>query len=303
MTSTALTGVAAGVPFIAVPPPGGGGSAAPVVVAWHLLDPPRTEAAFAAALPLEGLDAWRIYLGLPLSGSRAPAGGDEELMRLGYEDAVMNLHGPIVEQAAEEFGPAFADLRDRLALGDGPIGVLGGSNGAAVAQLVMAQGAVDVSTAVLVSPVVQLRPVVEATGRRYGVTYPWSDTSLQVARRLDFVARAADIAEPGQPAVLLVVGGKDDAQGYREPADLLRQALASLYGDPTRAELVVIDGMGHELAAAPGDEPAPQTPHAAEVDRHAVQWFQRHLAGCVPDDAPPGRGAADVSPSTRLVQG
>jgi hypothetical protein len=52
----------------------------PTVVVWHLMDPPRTEAAFAAALLLAGLEAWRTYLGLPLSGSRMPPGGAEELL-------------------------------------------------------------------------------------------------------------------------------------------------------------------------------------------------------------------------------
>jgi hypothetical protein len=31
------------------------------------------------------------------------------------------------------------------------------------------------------------------------------------------------------------------------------------------------------LADPPGDDPAPQTPSAAEVDRLAVDWFRRHL--------------------------
>lgn len=273
-----ITGVAADVPYLAVPPPTAPRATAPIVLAWHLMDPPRTEAAFAAALPLNGLDAWRIYLGLPMSGSRMPPGGDEELMRLGFEDAVLNLQGPVTDQAASEFEPALTDLRDQLDLGDGPIGVLGGSVGAAVAQLVMAGSAVDISAAVLVSPIVQLRPTVEAMARRYDISYPWSAPSLQVARRLDFVARVDDIARGHNPAVLFVVGGGDDPQGFLEPAEQLGSALARRYADPTRVELVVIPGMGHELAEEPGLEPAPQTPHAAEVDRHAVRWLQRHLA-------------------------
>src|SRR5919197_6457180 len=40
-----ITGRAAGVPFIAVPPANGPRPDAPTVVGWHLLDPPRTEAA------------------------------------------------------------------------------------------------------------------------------------------------------------------------------------------------------------------------------------------------------------------
>lgn len=30
------------------------------MMVWHLTDQPRTKATFAAALPLSGLDAWRI---------------------------------------------------------------------------------------------------------------------------------------------------------------------------------------------------------------------------------------------------
>jgi pimeloyl-ACP methyl ester carboxylesterase len=139
------------------------------------MDPPRTEAAFAAALPLAGLDAWRIYLGLPMCGSRLPAGGQDELMRLGYADAVLKLQGPIAAQGAEEFPAAFAELRDKLDLGAAPLGLLGGSMGSAVAQLVLTEtgpsAGVRARAAVLVSPIVQLRPAVDATGRRFGVTY------------------------------------------------------------------------------------------------------------------------------------
>ncbi len=272
-----VRGIAAGVPFVAVPPATEPHESAPIVVGWHLMDPPRTEVAFAAALPLRGLDAWRIYLGLPMSGSRTPPGGDEEVMRLGYEDAVLNLYGPVTDQAVGEFEPAFADLRGQLNIGDGPVGVIGGSHGAAVAQVVIAESSIEIRTAVLVSPMVQLRPIVEANGRRYGVTYPWSDPSLEVARRLDFVARAGEIAQRGQPAVLLVVGGDDDPRGIREPAEQLRASLASRYADPERAELVEIPGMEHALAEEPGIEPAPQTEHASQVDAQAVRWLQRYL--------------------------
>lgn len=276
-----VTGVAAGVPFIAIPPITQPGASTPIVVAWHLMDPPRTETAFAAALPLRGLDAWRIYLGLPMCGSRTPPGGAEELMRLGYEDAVLNLHRPIISQAAEELGPALADLRNQFDLGEGPVGVLGGSTGSAVAQVVMAEGSIDVSAGVLVSPVVQLRPVVDALGRLYDITYPWSPASLEVAQRLDFVARAGDIAKQGRPAVLLVVGEDDDARGFLDPAKQLCASLTSRYGDSQRAELVVIPGMRHALAEEPR-EAAPQSSHAAAVDEHAVRWFQRHLIAHTP---------------------
>jgi len=245
------------------------------------MDSPRTEAALAAALPLEGLDAWRIYLGLPMSGSRLPSGGVEELMRLGYEDAVRNLHGPIINQAAEEFMPAFTELRARFGFGNGPIGVIGGSAGAAVAQLVIAESDVEIAAAVLVSPLVQLHPVVEALGRHFGITYPWSQPSLAIAHRLDFVARVQEIALPSQPAILLVVGEDDDRDAIRTPATRMCQELAKQYVDPARVQLMLIPGMAHALAEEPGVEPAPQTAHAAKADRHTVSWLQRHLASSV----------------------
>ena len=270
------TGTTAGVPFLASPPAAGPRASAPVVLAWHLSDPPRSEVAFAAQVPLAGLDAWRVYLGLPLHGSRMPAGGVDALMRLGYEDAVLKMFMPVVYGAAEELGPALRELRERLGLEERQMGVMGGSIGAAVAELVLAEGELEVSAAVLISPLIQLRRAVEAVGRRFGVSYPWSDRSNAVADRLDFVARAGEIAARGAPATLLIVGEDDDA-GFREPAAELASALADSYGMDDRARLVTVPQMGHALADEPGIDPAPQTPHAAVVDRHAARWFERHL--------------------------
>jgi hypothetical protein len=98
----ALTGQAAGVPFVAHPASRSSEEAATVVV-WHMHDPPRSERAMAAALPLRGVDAWRVYLGLPLSGTRLPAGGLEAFFALGFEDAVLKVYGPTVQQQSTNF--------------------------------------------------------------------------------------------------------------------------------------------------------------------------------------------------------
>lgn len=267
-----ISGEAAGVPFVAFPPSGGPRSSAPVVIAWHMMDPPRTERAFAAAVPLTGLDAWRIYLGLPLTGARLPAGGLDELMQLAAADAVLNLQQPVIYGAAEEFPVALSALREQLGLDGDAIGLMGGSSGAAVAQLVIAEGPFDIRAAVLISPLVQLRPAIEAAGRRYGVAYDWSEASQAVAERIDFVARAHQLADRGAPAVLLVVG-EDDEEEFREPAAALRDELHRR----ADAELAVIPGMAHAFADEPGLEPAPQSPQAAAVDRAAVEWFRRGL--------------------------
>jgi dipeptidyl aminopeptidase/acylaminoacyl peptidase len=110
--------------------------------------------------------------------------------------------------------------------------------------------------------------------RRFGVTYPWSEESNAVADRLDFVARAGEVAR-GNPAVLLVVGERDDREFHEQAAELQAALAAAGVGDGAR--YVTVPDMPHALAEEPGIDPAPQTPHAAAVDRLAVDWFERHL--------------------------
>ena len=272
-----IVGRAAGVPFIAKPPFTRSFEVAPIVITWHLMDPPRTEAAMASALPLDGLDAWRIYLGLPMTGSRLPAGGADEIMRLGSEDAVSNLYGPIIIGAAQEFPAALAELREQLGARSACVGLMGGSAGAAVAQLVMAEGDTSVEATVLVSPMVQLRLTVAAVGRHFGVEYGWTDPSNAVADRLDFVARAGEIARrQHEPPIMMIVGDADDAE-FLDSARAMHAELDRVYADPDRVRLVTIAGMPHALAEEPGIEPAPQSANAAEVDVFAAQWFRQHL--------------------------
>jgi pimeloyl-ACP methyl ester carboxylesterase len=261
-----VVGQAAGVPFVALPPPGGPRPDAAVVVAWHLMDPPRSEAAFAAAVPVNGVDAWRVHLGLPMTGARLLPGGWDEIYRVASEDAVRNMHWPVARAAADEIGPAWASLRGQLGIDAvQPAGVMGGSAGAGVAQLALAEHLTDVSTAVLISPVIRLRAAVEAIGRRFGITYPWDEETEAIARRLDFVERHPRLQ------VLVIVGEDDDRAGFLEPAAELEAA------SPDRVTVVTITGMGHALAEEPGIDPAPQTPHAAAVDREATRWFREHL--------------------------
>jgi pimeloyl-ACP methyl ester carboxylesterase len=264
MTTDVEIGVAAGVPYV-LRAPATGRADAPVVLAWHLMDAPRTEAAFAAALPLEGLDAWRVYFGLPLCGSRSP--GDEEVMRRAFAEPVLQMHDPVNAGAVAELPAAFAAVRAEHGIGVGPVGVLGGSAGAGVAGGVALAGDVPVRAAVLVSPLIQLRPAVAYLGRIFGRPYDWTPASDAVADRMDLVARADEL---GDLPVRAIVGEEDDADAFLHPAQALAKALPA-------GDVVTVPGMGHALAEEPGLEPAPQTPHAAEVDARAVAWFRQHL--------------------------
>jgi pimeloyl-ACP methyl ester carboxylesterase len=270
-----ITGVAGGVPYVALPPESTQENP-PLVVVWHLHDPPRTETAMAAALPLTGLPAWRVYLGLPLSGSRLPEGGLDAFFRLCYADAVLRVFDPTCRQALDEFPSALAALRKTLPFGDGPLGLVGGSVGALVALSVLAETDLPVDAVALVSPAIRLADVVARNERRFGFTYPWTNHSGVVAEQLDFVARAEEVTK-GDAAILMVVGAEDDEEGIRAPAERLRQVLSRHM--PDRVALASIHEMAHALAEEPGLDPAPQSPHAARVDAVVTGWFHRHLTG------------------------
>jgi dienelactone hydrolase len=270
-----MTGAAAGVPYLAFPP-AGGVRRAPLVVAWHGLDLPRSRQAMAAVLPLAGLPAWRVYLGLPMPGDRGPAGG-RETVGLGAEELAGRLFGAMVEQAAAELPAVVEALRVQLQPAAGPIGLVGGSVGAAVALLILAEGRVPVQAAVLVRPAVQLQRVVAVNHRRRDRPSRWAESAGAVAGRLDVVARAHQIAaRDPQPALLLVVGARDDA-GIREPAERLWHTLAGRYHDPGRVGLLVVADLGHTLAEELDSHLAPRTAGAARVDAAVTGWLDRHL--------------------------
>lgn len=254
----------AGVPFV-LEPPVTPRPDAPLVVAWHLMDAPRTEVAFAAALPLAGLDAWRLYPGLPLTGARTPEGGIEAL---GMDDAVLRVFEPVVEGAAAELPVLLEAVAERT--GSGPVALVGGSAGSLVAQRVAVEGVAGrrVVALALVSLVAQLRPLIKANARSYGFAFPWGPGSEAVAARLDFVARAAELDLP----TLLVVGEGDDPDGVLAPAAALHAALPG-------SRLETVPGMGHALAEEPGVEAAPQTDHARTVDALLAGFLAEHLTG------------------------
>jgi dienelactone hydrolase len=259
-----ITGFAAGVPYVALPPASGG--TAPMIAVWHLMDPPCTEVAMAAAVPMNGLEAWRVYFGLPMTGRRPLPGGMDEFFRIAAEDAVLNVFEPQTEQAAAEFPAALADLRTQLSIADGPVGIAGGSAGGLVAYEVTVRAEVPIFASAFINPVTQLAPVIAANARRFDVEYAWNDTNRAVAERYDFVRRADEIKVPA----LLVIGADDDI-AIREPAQLLQKEID--------ASLVSIPGMRHDLADAPGVEAAPQNEDARRVDAELTRWFTQYLPG------------------------
>ncbi|GEL23048.1 peptidase [Pseudonocardia sulfidoxydans NBRC 16205] len=269
-----ITGVAAGVPFTALPPANPVDGAAPLVVTWHMVDAPRTDAAFAAALPMAGVPAWRVHLGLPMCGARMVDGGLDAVVALAREDALLAFLAPFVRQAAEEFPAALAALREQLPVDHAPPGILGGSLGGAVALQVLVASVVPVGAVALVNAAVRVGSAVELVEGLAGHPYAWTAEAERAAAELDFVARVADLAS--QPPLLLVSGEHDHAR-FRADAVELVDALRARYVHPDDIELVAVPGLAHPLADEPGLEPAAQRPTARAVDAILTDWFRARL--------------------------
>jgi pimeloyl-ACP methyl ester carboxylesterase len=269
-----ITGAAAGVPYTALPPAGAIDEPAPLIVTWHMLDAPRSDAAFAAALPMAGVPAWRVHLGMPMCGARMIDGRLDAAIALAREDALLAFLAPFTRQAAAEFPAALAALRDQLPVDDAPVCVLGGSLGGAVALQVLTAGETPVRAVALVNPAVRLWSVVGLVEGLAGHPYRWTEQSDETADELDFVARAAGLT--AQPPVLLVSGERDHPD-LRTDAAALVDALRARYAHPDEVELVTVPDLAHPLAEEPGMEPAPQLPTAKAVDEILTRWFVRQL--------------------------
>lgn len=252
------SGSVGGVPFVALPPtavdapPRDG-----LIVCWHAFEPPRTEAAMAAALPMTGVPVWRVYLGLRLPD-------------LTERDYLQTL-GAVVERAAAGLPEAVAGLRGLLGLPDGDVALAGHGEGAMVALLALAERRTPVTAAALVAPMARPARTVEARERRLG-PYPWTPRTRAIAERLDLAARAAEIAE-ADPRLLLVGGASD----LLVPAEQVQELRELLVGAGVTSVEAATFRMGHALAAEPGLEPRPPLAAAVSVDAALTDWFLRHL--------------------------
>lgn len=242
-----------GVPALVAPAEG----EAPLVVLWHGFGSPRSEAEMAAALPLDGLDAHRVYAGLPDFGRRAPADWLTELPRRQRDDYLQQLLGPVVEQAARELPCLVREMTVRypvnLSLG---IGLAGFSAGGIATLLALAEHSVPVNSAVVIGVTRNAALLVDLLERKFDIPYQWSPGALAQARRLDFEERAAEIRASGAE-LLLVHGDEDDYFPTDDAFDL---------GGSLEARVEIIEGLKHFLA--PGQQP---------VGDLIEEWFAERL--------------------------
>ena len=201
---------------------------------------------------------------MPMCGARMVDGSTDAVVELMHQDALMSFLYPFVQQAIEEFPAALASIRARLPVDDGPIGVLGGSLGGAVALRILAGTGMPVFAGAVVNAAIRMRSVVDL----FPGDYPYDAESEKAADCLDFVAKAGAIAAR---APLLVVSGELDHPALRADAFRLVDALGE------RSELLSIPELAHPLTNEPGIEPAPQLPLARDVDAGLTTWFRHHL--------------------------
>ncbi|WP_338022759.1 alpha/beta hydrolase family protein [Allosalinactinospora lopnorensis] len=263
-----ITGSAAGVPFLAIPPAimNDPDEPAPMIIALHAFEPPRSETALAGTLPLASLPAWRFYLGLPLFGSRLPEGGVAEINRRGQEDYLIQLYGPIVEQATAEVSRVVSELRARFPIHDGPIGLMGVGTGGAATLLALAESKLEIGATGVVNPIIDPTPVLKAREQRLGVAYQWSDTSRDVATWLDFISRAGDLSGRRPQSPLLIINGLQDPVIVPEHGQRLYDALAPQYPQSSLRHIVIPD-LAHTMGPEPGLEPGPPAPGNVLADR------------------------------------
>ncbi|MEV0660227.1 hypothetical protein ACIBI3_01855 [Actinomadura luteofluorescens] len=298
-TNRPVHGIAAGDAYVALPPTAVDATASGptrLIVAWPGFDPPRAASALATAIPMTGVPVWRVYLDLP---GRSPGGlGSGSIL----ETESIEAYCAAVENAALRLPDALAQIRRDLDVPDGPVGLAGFSAGGAAALLAVAHGAVPVSTAALVAPVVAPARAARAVEKRSGSERTWSEHAVALADRLDLGTLAADIAGRDVP-VLLVGGAKDRVVPARE-ITALRDELRRHGG---QAESTTFR-MGHALAAEPGTEPRPPITEAVRVDGVLTDWFRDRLATLAPAaaaeaaQAGPGDGTAEATGDTQPME-
>ena len=243
---------------------------APIVL-WHGFGPPASEQALMEALPLDDVPAIKVYLGLPLFGQRAEAGGIEALKRRQEADVALQVFEPVVAGAAKELPSVLEALRrDGCAKTGERIGLFGFSAGGAAVLYALAERDVPIGSAVVLNASTGLSASVAAWERATHKTYAWNGASRDLARRTDAIGRARDIAAGHPPPALLIVQGANDAMLTPELATSLNTALAPLYAthDKDREQLLLLDGLSHNVTDAAAID---------DLRRRIGGWFDRHL--------------------------
>lgn len=255
-----------GVPAIVRVPPKI--SKAPIVL-WHGFGPPASEAALMNALPLDDVPAIKVYLGLPLFGTRAEKGGLEALRQRQESDVALKVFEPIVAGAAKELPAVVTALRGQSCLdAHAKIGLFGFSAGGAAVLYALAERDVPIGAAVVVNASTGLSASIAAYEHATGKSYAWSDASRALAKKTDATGRADDIAKGDPPPAVLIVQGTADTMLTPDLATALDAALAPRYAKANakdRERFALATRLTHDIS------------NSSEVRTWTGEWFARFL--------------------------
>jgi len=242
----------------------------PPIVLWHGFGSPASESELMSRLPLDDVPAIKVYLGLPLFGVRAPAGGTDELVRRQKEDVARLVFEPVVWGAVKELPAVVAALeRHGCMKGGDRIGLFGFSAGGTAALIALAEHKVRVSSAVVLNPSTGLTSSIHAYEHATGRAYAWTDASRRLARRSDIADRAADIAADRHAPALLIVTGDADSTIAAQDLDNLKNAMSARYrevGAADRFAYAVMAGLPHNLVGSGSEQ---------ELQPRLSSWFNR----------------------------
>jgi len=242
----------------------------PPVVLWHGFGSPASETELMSRLPLDEVPAIKVYLGLPLFGARAAAGGTDELVRRQKEDVARLIFEPVVWGAVNELPSVVSALEHHGCMKSGDkIGLFGFSAGGAATLISLAEHKVRVSSAVVLNPSTGLTGSIHAFEHATGRAYAWTDASRRLASRSDIAGRAADIARDRQAPALLVITGAADNTIAAQDLDGLKNALSARYssvGATDRFEYVVMAGLSHNLVGSVSEQ---------DLQAQLAAWFNR----------------------------
>ncbi|MEA5597307.1 alpha/beta hydrolase family protein [Rivularia sp. UHCC 0363] len=279
----------AGVPVI-VHPPVNPDLPAPLIVLWHGFGIPNSEELLAEVLPLTEVQAWKAYVGLPAFGKRLPEGGIDEVERRQMEDYVLKLLLPISEQAMQELPNVVEALQAKFPISNQEIGLFGFSAGGLTALLTLLESPVPIKTIVLAGVTKNLLCFVDAYERgtkQYHpelndeqIKYRWSEASELAKERLDFAARASEIAKRQPiPAMLFVHGSQDEIFSLNQVEELYT-AIAPHYSQANQSERLCLQTFTHlkhqiDLQAAKHSLDVQQD--IAEFQQVVAAWFSQNL--------------------------
>jgi predicted esterase len=240
----------------------------PPIVLWHGFGPPASEADLMQALPLDEVPAVKVYLGLPLSGARAPKTPNESLAQRQAEDYGTRVFEPVVLGAARELPGVVAVLRRMNCLGEKDrVSLFGFSAGGAAVLSVLIERQVPVRSAVVINAPLGLNASIGALERATGHPYVWTPRTRGLALRTDPVRHAREIASPTPAPGLLLINGGDDALVPPGGSTLLFRALEPFYrkkGGDDRLATLVLPGVTHDWTTPSG---------LAQVRIRVARWF------------------------------